>query len=105
MIICGFLVSSRRACLSFLVRLSDLFCLYLASFNISNLILCRNVSKGPLSVSLSGFGLWLGLGLKGSRDLVCVFLQPFTTFDTSLRFHSLHCGTTVGLHVYIYVQL
>ena len=45
-----------RACRSFLVRLSDLFCLC------SSLTLCRKVSNVPLSVNLSG--------LQGYRFLI-----------------------------------
>ena len=50
----GLLMSWFRACRSFLVRLSDLFCLCLCSFMISILTLCRKVSNVPLSVNLSG---------------------------------------------------
>ena len=49
----GLLMSWFRACRSFLVRLSDLFCLCLCSFMISSLTLCRRVSNVPLSVNLS----------------------------------------------------
>ena len=42
MTICGFLISSLRAVLSFLVKLS---CLCLSSSSISSLILWRNVSS------------------------------------------------------------
>ena len=53
-------VSSLNASLSFLVRLSLLFCLYFDSSKISNLILCRYASRvSSLSVSLSEFGVSL----------------------------------------------
>ena len=52
--ICLFWISSLSAILSFLVRLSWLFCLYLSTFSISILIQWRKVSKVPLSDSLSG---------------------------------------------------
>ena len=50
----GFLIRSLSAILSFLVRLSLLFCLYLSVFSISDLIRCKNVSRVLLSDSLSG---------------------------------------------------
>ena len=53
LLICWF-----RACCSFLVRSSDLFCLCLCSCIMSNHTRCRNVSNVPSSVSLSG--LYIG---------------------------------------------
>ena len=50
----GLLISSLRANLSFLVRLSCLSCLCLSVFSISILTLCRKVSRVPLSDNLSG---------------------------------------------------
>ena len=47
MINVGLFISSLRTFLSFLVRLSVLFCLCLCSFTISNPILCKNVSSVP----------------------------------------------------------
>ena len=55
-------ISSLNASLSFLVRLSVLFCVYLDSSKISSLILCKYVSRVPLSVSLSGFGVNFSFG-------------------------------------------
>ena len=46
-IMCGFVINSLRAILSFLVRLSCLFSLYFSVSNISILILCKIVSKVP----------------------------------------------------------
>ena len=66
----GFVISSFKAFLSFLVRLSVVFCLCFCSSTISSLILWRNVSSLPLSVSLSWLNLecffrfeWISLGI------------------------------------------
>ena len=67
-----FWISSLRAILSFLVRLTCLFCWYLSMFNISGLILCKKVSNVLLSDNLSGFGILVCLFWKGSFGfLVC----------------------------------
>ena len=52
----GLFMSWFSACRSFLVRLSDLFCLCLCLLMISNqtLYMWRKVSNVPLSVNLSG---------------------------------------------------
>ena len=50
----GLLISSLRANLSFMVRLSCLSCLCLSVFSNSTLTLCRKVSRVPLSDNLSG---------------------------------------------------
>ena len=48
----GLFMKWFRACRSALIRLLNLFCLYLCSFIISSPTLC--ISSVPLSVSLSG---------------------------------------------------
>ena len=78
-------VSSVNASLSFLVRLSLLFCLYFDSSKNSNLILCRYVYRAPLSVSLSGFGVNFGFCWKGSRALAG-FLFVFFSFISNFNF-------------------
>ena len=70
-IMVGFVVSSFRAFLSFLVRLSVVFCLCLCSSTISSLILWRNVSSLPLSVSLSWLNMKCFFGLNGSLWVLC----------------------------------
>ena len=68
-----FFIKSLSAILSFLVRLSHLFCLYLSISNISILTLCWKVSRVPLSDSLSGLKVCLCLGVKGSLGSVFCF--------------------------------
>ena len=89
MIICGFMINSLSAILSFLVRLSRLFCL-----------LCKNVSRVPLSVSLSGLGLSFCLGLKGSLGslfrLCDVVFCSYTVFSLCIKFLISECKVCIG---------
>ena len=82
MISVGLFINSLRAFLSFLVKLSILFCLCLCSFTMSSLILCRNVSSIPLSDNLSG--LWRTSYLS-RRGLWFWFVVEF-----EFAFHSVH---------------
>ena len=61
----GFWISSLNAILSFLVRLSCLFCLCYSISNISVLILCKNVSR-VLFDNLSGLHVTFVFLAKGS---------------------------------------
>ena len=63
---CGLFIKSLSASLSFLVKLSCLFCLCWSILSISILTLCKKVSRVPLSDNLSGLRGQLYLGLKGS---------------------------------------
>ena len=100
MIICGFMINSLSAILSFFVRLSRLFCLCFSVSNISILILCENMSRVPLSVSLSGLGLSFCLGLKGSlgslfhlRDVVfCLYI----IFNLCIKFLISECKVCIS---------
>ena len=75
----GFVISSFKAFLSFLVRLSVVFCLCFCSSTISSLILWRNVSSLPLSVSLSWLNMecffgfeWISLGSSNWSFILCM---------------------------------
>ena len=100
MIICGFVINSLSAILSFLVRLSRLFCLCFSASNISILILCKNVSRVPLSVSLSGLGLSFCLGVKGSLGslfrLCDVVFCSYIVFSLCIKFLISECKVCIG---------
>ena len=88
------LMSWFRACRSFLVRLSDSFCLCLCSFMISILTLCRKVSNVPLSVNLSGLKGCAFLILNGSISGSLWFVVEF-----KFAFHPTHKQTALGHEV------
>ena len=56
------------------------------SSKISHLILCRYVSRVPLSVSLLGFSVSYGFCWKGSRALGVFFIC--FSFQTSISFYA-----------------
>lgn len=78
---CGLFINSLSASLSFLVRLSCLFCLYQSIFSISNLILCKNVSRVPLSDNRSGLKVHLRFSVRGSLGSVS-FLCAWSVSDS-----------------------
>ena len=99
-IMCGFVISSLRAILSFLVRLSCLFCLYFSVSNISIPILCKSVSKVPLLVNRSGLGVTFCLSLKGSLgSLFClwdVVFSSYIVFNLCMKFLISECRVCIG---------
>ena len=99
-----FFIRSLSAILSFLVRLSCYFCLYLSVSSISILTLCRKVSRVPLSDSLSGLKVYLHvyLGVMGSlgsvfcfRGLVVV-CTSYIVFSLCIKFLISVCRVCIG---------
>ena len=97
-----FFIKSLSAILSFLVRLSCLFCLYLSVYNISILTLCRKVSRVPLSDSLSRLKVCLCLGVKGSLGSVFCFhgfavvCSSYVVFSLCIKFLISVCRACIG---------
>ena len=85
----GYKINSLSAILSFLVRLSCLFCLYFSVSNISILILCRNVSRVPLLVNRSGLGTIFCLCVKGSLGSLFRFCDVVLVFSSYIVLHKI----------------